>query len=66
MAVNVVKTEDCEKLIEATLGGDVSAFGVIIELHWNLVVALLVAGEVFEGGLYVLLFDVGVGGYFFI
>ena len=40
MIDSLVKTGDCEKLIEATLGGDVSAFGVIIELHWNFVVAL--------------------------
>lgn len=40
MAVNLAKTEDCEKLIDATLRGDISAFGTIIELHWNLVVAL--------------------------
>jgi len=40
MTDSLVKTGDCEKLIEATLGGDVSAFGAIIELHWGLVVAL--------------------------
>ena len=34
-----VKTSD-EQLVGATLGGDVSAFGILVERHWRTVVAL--------------------------
>ncbi|MHC4745108.1 MAG: RNA polymerase sigma factor [Planctomycetota bacterium] len=36
-------TAETEKLVNEALGGDVSAFGAVVERHWNMVVALAMA-----------------------
>ncbi|UCG56234.1 MAG: sigma-70 family RNA polymerase sigma factor [Phycisphaerales bacterium] len=38
MAEQQHTTADDEQLVRATLGGDISAFGTIVERHWNMVV----------------------------
>lgn len=40
MADDLKKTLDDETLIREVLGGDIAAFGAIIERYWNMVVAL--------------------------
>lgn len=40
MAGDLKKTLDDETLIREVLGGDIAAFGTIIERYWNMVVAL--------------------------
>jgi RNA polymerase sigma-70 factor (ECF subfamily) len=38
MAEHEHTTADDEQLVRATLGGDISAFGIIVERHWDMVV----------------------------
>jgi len=40
MAENFDMPKDDEELLEAAVGGNVSAFGAVVERHWNMVLAL--------------------------